>query len=65
MRPQSAALFSSLPRSASSVSAAMAALRTTLGARFSLLAKADSPEKDTIRSRTNACTRSRQILLLA
>lgn len=65
MRPQSAALFSSLPRSASSVRAAMAALRTTLGARFSRLEKADSPAKETILSRTNACRRSRQMLLLA
>lgn len=59
IRPQSAALFSSLPRSASSVRAAMAALRTTLGARLRRLANADSPAKDTILSRTNACAASR------
>ena len=43
----------------------MAALRTTLGARFSRLEKADSPANETILSRTNACKPSRQMLLLA
>ena len=59
IRPQSAALFSSLPRRASSVRAAMAALRTTLGARLSRLENADSPAKETILSRTNACGEGR------
>ena len=60
IRPQSAALFSSLPRRASSVRAAMAALRTTLGARLSRLENADSPAKETILSRTNACGEGRR-----
>ena len=38
----------------------MAALRTTLGARLRRLANADSPAKDTILSRTNACAASRK-----
>ena len=41
----------------------MAAFRTTLGARFNRLANDDSPAKDTILSRTNACKASRQILV--
>ena len=59
IRPQSAALFSSLPRRASSVRAAMAALRITLGARLSRLENADSPAKETILSRTKACGEGR------
>ena len=43
----------------------MAALRTTLGAIFSRLAKADSPAKETILSRTNACKGWRQGMLIA